>query len=372
MHTVVSKAALSAVVLLLLSGCTSGLTADASSIETTVDIQPTSGEPKPVETASPVAVGETVRTDETGLSEVRFADGSYTRVGPSSELTIVELSTAEAQRSITSLDIAETWHRVKELAAEDSTYQVQTPVGTASVRGTVFSVVCTSVTECTFTVLEGEVDVELEDGRTVTVSAFQRLTVPGEEATSFPVDLIQADPWIMKNLELDDVDLSALAEAAGVEDWQASTAGSWRVLYTVIASDDAAYTVGDTVERDWTITPGECAQTTCAIQVASSQGDPFAIDVSAGGMTWSNKSPAACYDVEEPFALRTEYGFDITTTTTLTPSTVIDIDGVPTITQLSGTRTVLTDEKVPPDPACQAVQPHASATYSVTVSRTDG
>ncbi|SMH42514.1 FecR family protein [Rathayibacter oskolensis] len=372
MRTSTVKTALAVVVVLLLAGCTSGPTADASSLETSVAIQPTSGDPEPVASTAPVAVGDVVTTDSAGLSEVTFADGSYTRVGPSSELRVVELSTAEAQRTVTGLEIAETWHRVKELAAEDATYEVETPVGTASVRGTVFAVVCTSATECTFTVLEGEVEVELEDGTTVTVNAFERLTVPGEQTTPFPVDLIQADEWIMRNLELDEVDLSTIASAAGIEDWQASTAGTWHAVYTVVASDISAYTVGDVLERDWTVDPGECSGSSCAVSVVSSGGAPFVMDVSGGGLTWGAEEPAACYDVEPPFDLRTDYGFDLTTTTTLTPSTVSDIDGVPTVTQLTGTRTVLLDEKVPPDPACEAVQPHTSATYSVTVTRTDG
>ncbi|KQQ95448.1 hypothetical protein ASF62_02670 [Leifsonia sp. Leaf325] len=373
MRKLIPTVAAAAATILLLAGCTSGPTAAATMLEKAVSIQPSSGDPKPVATATSVAVGETVKADKAGLSEVVFADKSYTRVGPSSELTIVELSTAEAQRTVTSLDVGESWHRVKKLTAEDGTYQVKTPVGTASVRGTAFAVTCDSDTECKFTVIEGQVSVKDKEGTEYTIDPFEQLTIPGD-VLPFPIDAVKGDKWIMKNLELDGVQLAEVAEAAGTEDWQAATAGGWHLVYTVVSDtysrgQDA---IGVVNETDWTMNYGDCTDTGCTASVTSSGGTDFDVVINGEGMTWSNKAEAQCVNLETG-EMKAEYGFDQAVTTTLTPTTVETVDGVPTVTAFEGTRTIRTTLRSPPDPNCtDSDEPDTTRTISVTATRTDG
>lgn len=365
-------AASAAVIALALSGCVaSGPSVSAAVIDNAVEVQPTEGAAKPIETAGPVALGETVTTDEAGLSEVTFADESYTRVGPSSALTIVELSNAEAQRTVTLLDLGQTWHRVKEIVAEDGVYQVDTPLGTASVRGTAFSVTCESDEACEITVIEGTVEFETADGTVITINAFERLTLPGEEAVPVSIDTVKADEWIMRNLELDGVELADASEAAGLEDWQASAAGTWHLVYTVTASDDPGLPVGTTQEADWDATSGECTENGCGMSVSSSTGRQFDVSLDASGLSWtSGPDPLGCEDIDTGVLL-TEYGFDQTTTTELSPANIETVDGVPTVTEYRGIRTVSTVLKNPPDPSCaDPVQPTSSATIDVVMTRT--
>jgi hypothetical protein len=374
MRRFIPATAAAAAIIVLLSGCgPSGPTASASVIEKAVNIQPASGDPRPVATASPVSVAETVQTDKAGLSEVVFADASYTRVGPSSVLTIVELSSAEAQRTVTRLDVGESWHRVKEIVAEDGAYQVDTPVGVASVRGTAFAVVCATKAECQFTVIEGNIEVELDDGVTFTVKAFERLTVPRGEIVPFPIDLAKADAWIMKNLTLDGVELAEAATAEGIEDWKASLAGTWHAVYTVTAESDPrrAGNVGTSFERSWVATTGDCTPSGCTLVIVSNNAEPFDIAVTPSGMTWETTGQAQCFD-EVTEELRTEYGFDMHTLTELQPTTVETTGGIPTTTEMNGTRTVTWTLRNPPDPNCvDAALPVVTQTMSVVVTRTD-
>ena len=373
MRSFIPAVAAAAALTLVLTGCASGPVASATAVDNAVSIQQPAGEPKPVATTADVHVGETVATDDVGLSEVVFADKSYTRVGPSSTLKIVELSTADKQRSITSLDLGESWHRVKKLTAEDSTYQVKTPVGTASVRGTAFSAVCKSKAECEFVVIEGIVEVTLKDGTKVTVHPFERLAVPGGTANPYPIDAVKANPWVMKNLELDGIQLADAAKSAGIGDWEAALAGTWHAKYTVLAETDPrrAANVGSVLETDWTAEAGDCTTDGCTLSVVSTKG-AFDIAISPVGMTWQSSEQANCVD-EVTGELRAEYGFDAKVVTELQPTSVEMLHGIPTVTELTGTRTATWTLKSPPDPNCADVSaPVSTETISVVVKRTDG
>ena len=128
-------------------------------------------------------VGDRVKTDATGFAEVTYHDGSWMRVESEATLTIEDLvDTDDGQVVSSSIDTGEAWSRVKELSEPDDEFVVDTPVASAAVRGTAFSIDCDGDTVCTFSVVEGEVLVTPDVGDPVTLTAGQTLTVTaGEE-----------------------------------------------------------------------------------------------------------------------------------------------------------------------------------------------
>jgi hypothetical protein len=98
---------------------------------------------------------------------------------------------------------------VRELSGDAGTYEVQTPVATATAAGTAFSVVCRVITECAFSIIEGLVQVVLPDGTAFDLEAGEELVVDAEadpddlEPTSSGVEALGTDPWIAENLEAD-------------------------------------------------------------------------------------------------------------------------------------------------------------------------
>jgi hypothetical protein len=193
---------------LLLAGCagsgatdTSGPTALASVIDTSVQLV-SAGSTSKLTDSTQVVAGDHVVTDSAGLAEITYADDSLTRVGPGSDLTITELSSADAQRTTVSLDVGVTFHRVQKLIAEDAQFEVKTPVGVAAVHGTAFAVECVEGPACVITVLEGEVDFTLTDGTEVPLGVNQSVTVPNEDGGEpVVVDVSAKDlsAWVTAN-----------------------------------------------------------------------------------------------------------------------------------------------------------------------------
>lgn len=157
----------------------------------------------------PVGVGDMVRTDATGFAEIAYVDGSVARLDVDTELELVALEQDDATTQIRArMGLGRTWHRVRELA-NGSSYVVETSVGTATVRGTVFVVRCLP-TECVFTVLEGRLQVEVEGGDVLEVTAGEKVVV-SEEGDSGGVQPIAGDPidddaWLARNNDLDTAD----------------------------------------------------------------------------------------------------------------------------------------------------------------------
>ena len=156
-----------------------------------------------------LVVGDRVKTDSTGFGEVTYHDGSWMRVESEATLTIEELADSDERRVVsTSIDTGEAWNRVAELVGAEDEFVVDTPVATAAVRGTAFSIECDGGTACTFSVVEGEVLVTPGTGDPVPLTAGQSLTVTAGEEPPAPeqrgVEVLSAEPFIAKNLELDE------------------------------------------------------------------------------------------------------------------------------------------------------------------------
>jgi hypothetical protein len=83
---------------------------------------------------------------------------------------------------------------------------VETPVAVGTVRGTAYDVVCTVDKACTFTVVEGTVEVTGGLGNTVPVHAMEKVLVDPtgvKDVKAVPQSEIDGDSWLKKNLDSD-------------------------------------------------------------------------------------------------------------------------------------------------------------------------
>lgn len=184
-----------------------GALAEVVSIDAAVDVALGDAEFVGVGDPVPVAMGDVVRTDASGFAEVGYFDGSVTRLDVDSELVVVALSD-EAGGSVvrTAMGVGRTWNRVEDLAGDDE-FVVETSVATAAVRGTTFVIDCPDEVSCSFEVLDGVVEVTPVGGDPVEVAAPAVLEVRAEGAGDpAPLDvtaLVEGDPWLTRNADLD-------------------------------------------------------------------------------------------------------------------------------------------------------------------------
>lgn len=203
---------------------TAGSLAQAVSIDAAVDVSLAEADFVPVSDPVPVEVGDVVRTDGSGFAEVVYHDGSLTRLDINTKLVVLALADDDGGSTVrTEMGVGRTWNRVEQLA-EDDEFVVETSVATATVRGTAFIIECPDDASCTFTVLEGTVELGLPDGTTVDLVAPSEVTVSadGAEGDPTPVDpeeTLASDDWLARNADLDvDEGFAAPDELAAPED----------------------------------------------------------------------------------------------------------------------------------------------------------
>jgi hypothetical protein len=100
--------------------------------------------------------GDALRTDTAGLAEINYTDGSYTRLGPSTQFSITKLTNKQGARQTQgSLTIGSTFSRAAKVS-ETGAFEIKAGGATAAVEGTVFAVICTQGAQitCEFISLE--------------------------------------------------------------------------------------------------------------------------------------------------------------------------------------------------------------------------
>lgn len=168
-----------------------------------VEVRAFAGSFRPAGPSEPVLEGTAVRTGEGALAEIRYFDGSLTRIGPETTYEIVELERAANRTEIVGkIGLGETFHDVKELTGSGSRFEVQESNAIAAVRGTRFAARCLPPLPCGIAVVEGVVVVTPSSGEPVPVEAGNRITIDdagllGEETAISP-----DDAWINQNRDL--------------------------------------------------------------------------------------------------------------------------------------------------------------------------
>jgi len=115
--------------------------------------------------------GDAVRTGVDGRTDVRYFDGSLTRLSPRTRLTLTELASRGPSKTIRlHQSIGRVLYRIARFTGSSSRAEVTTPVAVLTVRGTVLVVVVEPDGTTTVTVIEGIVDVRSR-GKVVRLTA---------------------------------------------------------------------------------------------------------------------------------------------------------------------------------------------------------
>lgn len=286
-----------------------------------------------------LADGDTVSTDQAGLAELTFADGSFTRLGPASELVVTSLGTVETPRVALRLDVGSTWNRIQRAAAEEPRFEVETPVGVAAVRGTVFAIECADAGGCRFTVYEGELEVTPTGSAPVIVGPLERLHLPGDPADEprpepISVDRVLGEAWSADNLARDGD--STVLEAA--TERNARISGQWTTTFVVQETTNYGMRfVGETFDRGWTLAEGPCDGVRCPTSITSDSGWTGRVRHAGDALvTIPATDLAHCYDIATG-AVRVENAFEQHSTYELRVVAAEVIDGVLTATRIEGT-----------------------------------
>lgn len=242
-----------------------------------------------------VKAGDTVQTDAGGYAEIRFPDGSVTRLDHATVFSIEALATRNGKRRIqASVRAGQTWNRVQKLTKSvGSTYEQKGGGATAAVLGTGFRTRCSPVAAgtvtdvvttrkalrelvrtpqvCNFTLVDGEIELATPT-KVVDVIPGQQVTVvagAAGKAEFVAPDVLLADRWISDNLAADAeagiIDTSGQPTADDLK--VARIEGSWPVTLTV--TDPGGFrNLAEPLSRTYTVT-NDCSSGSCVLTLSA-------------------------------------------------------------------------------------------------------
>ncbi len=147
----------------------------------------------PLEEGMMLGVGDTIETDTEGEAELRLADKSILKIGPSSRVLIKELGTLEVTRvSVTTFELIKGKIRavVSPLINDKSRFTIETTNATVGVRGTDFVESFDPDTESTYVIgLDDCVSLSFRNtpgSAPVSICGTEELTVKGRGAPGLP------------------------------------------------------------------------------------------------------------------------------------------------------------------------------------------
>jgi FecR protein len=253
-----------------------------------------------------VGIGDTIQTDASGLAEIKFKDGSLTRLDHDTIFTLDKIVNTTGKRQVEStVSTGQTWNRVQKLSGSEKFEQngngaTAAVIGTAFVTkcslpsGTAFKAVKTKKqlkrlkrsSKCDFTLVDGKLTL-VSLGKTVGVNRGQSASVDATgnagDAITVPPDQFYNNEWITTNLALDTQ--AGIAEVGGTptaEDLNfARIEGAWTVTLTVTGTTGFRDLAGGSAKtRTYTFTSGpggltltrETANGTRTIPLAFSNG----------------------------------------------------------------------------------------------------
>lgn len=155
--------------------------------------------------------GQRIRTGSQGSVTLVFFDGSHSTLGPNTDLTLskVDGSWGNVLRVELKQGAGDTNHTVVPLHGKKSAYQVQTPSGMVSVRGTVFSVSVDESGQARYAVDTGKVMVTSQDSEVILEAGQATTAQPGQALESpayqFKLEGIvtddEGDTWAVNGVE---------------------------------------------------------------------------------------------------------------------------------------------------------------------------
>lgn len=177
-----------------------------------------------------IKTGDRIITGHDGGAELRYDDGSTSRVGPGSRVDITNLSrqgTDGTETTVLSAQRGSVWNNAREVIRRNSRFEVNTPAASAGVRGTNFLVRVQPAGETLVRVYQGLVEINpapplpetpvLEEdapppppGSGMAVSPFQQASIKPDQPlppAPDPLDLEDVDDFELTNLSKDNPDV---------------------------------------------------------------------------------------------------------------------------------------------------------------------
>ncbi len=138
-----------------------------------------------------IKTGDRVKTDPGSLATIVFFEGSTVELESDTEISLKEISGAPNTTTVLKFkqEIGTTMNRVKKLADTASSYEIETPVAVAGVRGTIFKVTVLADGTTTISNVEGSVFVSAQ-GKTIILEENTEVTVEPGQAPG------EAEPFI--------------------------------------------------------------------------------------------------------------------------------------------------------------------------------
>src|SRR5574341_622524 len=151
----------------------------------TVEVQSQDGTWTAARDGQTIKAGQRIRTGALSTVTLGFYDGSQTRLGPHSEVSI---DTLDAQKSGPRVIVLTQWlgeskHDVAKSSDPGSRYEVHTPSGVGTAKGTSFHVLVTTALLVRFDVDEGAVAVTSLNTTVVVVAGQSTIIVAGQAPT---------------------------------------------------------------------------------------------------------------------------------------------------------------------------------------------
>jgi len=163
-----------------------------------------------------VEQGWAVVTQDDSSVELRFASGSLLRLGSNTHINITELeykkSVANRKESMR-LVVGRLWAKVSRLFGDDSHFQVKTPNAVAGIRGTTFVIESFPSGEEFYTLIEGEMVVDIGGSISVLNTPGATASVQGEAVATGQLTQEQTEQTQQENAEAG----STLIENVGQE-----------------------------------------------------------------------------------------------------------------------------------------------------------
>jgi hypothetical protein len=336
-----------------------------------------------------IGIGDTVQTDASGLAELKYNDGSITRLDHGSVFTVDKLVNKTGQRQIEgTVSAGQTWNRVQKLSESDTFTQKGNGAsavvgGTAFVTkcslpaGTAFTVVKTKkqlkklqkASKCDFTLVDGKLQLT-SLGKTVDMTRGQSASVDSAgnagNATTVPPDVLYNDQWITTNLALDEA--AHIAEVTGTpnaDDLKHAiiTGAPWTVTLTVTSTTgfrDLAN--GSTKTRTYTFTGGAGGVTLTAQTADGSVTIPLAY---ADGV-YSGNADLGLQNCElDNGTVSVANGIRNSQTVSINVTNAVPSKGLWSASGLGGTVTETADQVAGAAGQCRT----GSATFALTSSR---
>jgi hypothetical protein len=302
-----------------------------------------------VSAATPVAVGDGVRTDATGYAEIAYLDGSRTRLDVSTEFEVIEsVDDAGAVSTRTRMGVGRTWHRVGPVGTAGGGLSVETSQATAAVRGAGLSASCLTAESCHYVVYEGTAEVTLADGTVISLVAPAALDVTNGVAMDpmpLPWDTAFADPWLVDNATRDAT--AGFADAATMFSAHGpafgSMAGPFSGTRTITDLTCTSYCDEAASEADiGTVTPLEpdfrtdCSSGACAM--VGQAGVPYSFDGTSYRAqiptVWEEGMGTCSYRPADGSAETVTGTLNEVTDATMTPTAAEVRNGIYTVTAL--------------------------------------